>query len=159
MLFALCYGFCEVLLLPATPLALSAGALFGVAGGTALSSCGALVGAITSFFLGRTVLRSTVLRFVGTAPWFGALERVAKRDGFKAVLLLNLSPLAGIQNVLNYAYGTTSVGARVSLLFFLIYFFFIFLFFSFFSQALARTPPRRGSPACRARGPPCPPAV
>lgn len=111
-LFALAYGGMEVLLLPATPLALAAGALWPVLPATALCSCGALVGATTAFVLGRTVARSRVVKLMEGAPQLRRLDSLFSKDdarSAKFVLLLNLSPLASLQNLLNYAYGTTGV--------------------------------------------------
>ncbi len=96
------YAAMEVLLLPATPLALTAGALFGTAPGTMLSAVGGLAGATTAFLLGRYALRERVLAAAQDAPQFAALDRAIGRDGFKVTLLVNLSPASSLQNLLNY---------------------------------------------------------
>jgi len=109
VLYIAAYAGVELLLLPATPLALTAAALFGFWPGVALSSLGGLGGATSAFLLGRYVARERVLAATVSVPQFKAIDRAISRDGLKVVLLVNLSPLAGIQNLLNYAYGTTSV--------------------------------------------------
>ena len=81
------YAGLEVLLLPATPVALTAGALFGVPAGAALSTLGGLTGATTCFLLGRTVARDRVTAWAAGDARFGALDRAIARDGFKVVLL------------------------------------------------------------------------
>ena len=105
VLYCFAYAALEMLLLPATPIALSAGALFGVGPGVLLSSLGGLGGATGAFLVGRYVARERVLKATAHMPKFKAIDRAIGRDGFKVVLLVNLSPLASLQNVLNYAYG------------------------------------------------------
>jgi hypothetical protein len=102
LLYAAAYAGLEVVLLPATPLALTAGALFGVIPGTLLSCAAGLTGATTSFLLARYAFRDRVLAAAKDAPQFAAIDRAIGRDGLKVVLLVNLSPLSGLQNLLNY---------------------------------------------------------
>lgn len=105
LLYIAAYAGLELLFLPATPIALSAGALFGVGPGVLISSVGGLCGATSAFLIGRYVARERVLKATAKMPKFKAIDRAIGRDGFKVVLLVNLSPLASLQNVLNYAYG------------------------------------------------------
>lgn len=105
VLYIAAYAGMEMLLLPATPIALSAGALFGVGPGVLLSSIGGLCGATGAFLIARYAARERVLKATAKMPKFKAIDRAIGRDGFKVVLLVNLSPLASLQNVLNYAYG------------------------------------------------------
>lgn len=102
LLYVLAYGGMEVLLLPATPLALTAGALFGAPAGTLLSALGGVTGAVSAFLLARYAVRDRVLAAAQDSPQFMAIDRAISRDGFKVVLLVNLSPLASLQNLLNY---------------------------------------------------------
>jgi len=105
LLYCGAYAGLELLLLPATPLALSAGALFGSGPGILLSSLGSLGGATGAFLLARYVARDRVLAATANMPKFRAIDRAVGRDGFKVVMLVNLSPLSSLQNVLNYGYG------------------------------------------------------
>jgi uncharacterized membrane protein YdjX (TVP38/TMEM64 family) len=109
VLYAVVYGAMEVLLLPATPLALTAGALFGEEAGTLCSAVGGLFGATAAFLIGRYVARDRVLALAKNTPQFAALDRAIGREGFKVCLLVNLSPAASLQNLLNYVYGITSI--------------------------------------------------
>jgi uncharacterized membrane protein YdjX (TVP38/TMEM64 family) len=86
VLYAFVYGTMEVLLLPATPLALTAGALFGEAEGTGISAVGGLFGATVAFLIGRYVARDRVLSMAQNTPQFAALDRAIGREGFKARL-------------------------------------------------------------------------
>lgn len=96
------YAGLEVFLLPATPVALTGGALFGVLPGTLISAIGGSLGAATAFTLGRTVAREPVSKWAAGSKPFRAMERALNQDGFKVVLLVNLSPLASLANLLNY---------------------------------------------------------
>ena len=103
VLYAAAYALLELLLLPATPLALTAGALYGVVPGTACSAAAGLTAATIAFLVGRYVARDRVLALAKGAPQFAALDRAIGRDGFRVTLLINLSPLCSLQNLLNYA--------------------------------------------------------
>lgn len=101
-LSAVAYAGLEVFLLPATPIALTGGALFGVGPGTLISAVGGLLGAVSAFTIGRTIAREPVSKWASGSKPFTALERALDKDGFKVVLLVNLSPLASLANLLNY---------------------------------------------------------
>ena len=115
VLYLLAYAGLEVVLLPATPLALTAGALFGVVPGTLLSCMAGLTGATSSFLLARYAFRDRVLAAANDAPQFAAIDRAIGRDGFKVVLLVNLSPLSGLQNLLNYGVRAANPAAHAAL--------------------------------------------
>jgi len=109
VLYVATYAGLELVLLPATPLALLAASMFGLYPGLLLSSAGGITGATTAFLLSRYALRERVVAATRNTPQFKAIDRAIERDAFKVVLLINLSPLASLQNILNYVYGTTSV--------------------------------------------------
>ena len=115
LLYAAAYAGLEVVLLPATPLALTAGLLFGVVPGTLLSCAAGLTGATTSFLLARYAFRDRVLAAAKDAPQFAAIDRAIGRDGLKVVLLVNLSPLSGLQNLLNYGVRAATSSHRAPL--------------------------------------------
>ena len=92
-IFAVVYVAAEVLAIPAIPLTASAGYLFGVAQGTTIVLCAAVVAAAISFLIGRTFLRSYVESLVSDSPRFKAIDRVIGKEGFKLILLLRLSPI------------------------------------------------------------------
>lgn len=96
------YAGMEIFLLPATPIALTGGALFGVGAGTLISAVGGVLGAVVAFTLGRTIAREPVSKWASGSKPFRAMERALDKDGFKVVLLVNLSPLASLANLLNY---------------------------------------------------------
>jgi uncharacterized membrane protein YdjX (TVP38/TMEM64 family) len=109
--FIALYVVATVCFLPGLPLTLAAGAIFGVAAGTALVSVGSTVGATAAFFIGRTVARDWVGRRIAAWPRFRAADRAVASRGFWVVLLMRLSPALPFF-LLNYAFGITAVKAR-----------------------------------------------
>jgi uncharacterized membrane protein YdjX (TVP38/TMEM64 family) len=109
--FIALYVVATVCFLPGLPLTLAAGAIFGVAAGTALVSVGSTVGATAAFFIGRTVARDWVGRRIAAWPRFRAVDRAVASRGFWVVLLMRLSPALPFF-LLNYAFGITAVKAR-----------------------------------------------
>jgi pyruvate/2-oxoglutarate dehydrogenase complex dihydrolipoamide dehydrogenase (E3) component/uncharacterized membrane protein YdjX (TVP38/TMEM64 family) len=109
--FGLVYVLATVLFLPGSILTLGAGFAYGVGLGTAVVWIGANVGAALAFGLGRTLARQWVAARVETNPRFAAIDRAVGRDGLKIVLLTRLSPVFPF-NLLNYAFGLTTVSLR-----------------------------------------------
>jgi uncharacterized membrane protein YdjX (TVP38/TMEM64 family) len=97
--------------LPALLLTLGAGLLFGIGWGSLYVLIGATLGAIAAFLVGRYLLRDWVSRKIAGNSKFLSIDQAVGRSGFKIVLLTRLSPLFPF-NLLNYAYGVTSVSFR-----------------------------------------------
>jgi len=106
--FALLYIIAEVFAVPATPLTVSSGYLFGWFEGTLIVWISAVISCGISFLLGRTFLREKILEVAGENEQFKTIERAVQKEGFKLVLLLRLSPLLPFA-LSNYLYGLTSV--------------------------------------------------
>ena len=104
--FALIYAAAIIVLIPATPLSLAAGALFGIFHGALYSFVGATLGSTCAFLLGRHGARRFVERRLAEMPRFAAVERAAASRGRRIVFLLRLSPVVPF-NFLNYALGLT----------------------------------------------------
>ena len=68
VLFTLVYVLASVLFVPASWLTLAAGYAFGTVVGSASALTGALLGASAAFFLGRTLARHIVERFLARSP-------------------------------------------------------------------------------------------
>jgi len=104
--FACAYIGCEMVSMPPAPLAVSAGAIYGLWLGTALVLISGIISAALSFRVGRS-LRPRFKRFAEDNESFKFLDRVITKGGFKAILLLRLipTPVPGI----NYLYGVTSI--------------------------------------------------
>ena len=94
---------------PAMVMAMAAGAIFGMLGGSALAWVGSAVGQTVAFVLGRYLLRGLVLTYATKQfPKWSAIDRALAAEGWKLVTLLRLSPIAP-WNVLNYALAVTAV--------------------------------------------------
>ena len=93
---------------PGSILTLAAGAIFGIARGTAIVFVGATTGAALAFLVARYLARSAIEGKVAGYPRFAAIDRAIGEQGRKIVFLLRLSPIFPF-NLLNYALGLTRV--------------------------------------------------
>ena len=109
--FIALYVVATVCFVPGLPLTLAAGAIFGVAAGTALVSVGSTLGATAAFFVGRTVARNWV--GIASRPGRASARSIGRSGsrGFWIVLLTRMSP-ALPYFLLNYAFGITAVKPR-----------------------------------------------
>lgn len=98
----------ELLAVPAIPLTMTAGAIFGVIPGTAIVSVSATAAAAASFLIARYVAHDKVQAIAQQHPRWAAIDRAIGKDSFRVVTLLRLSPLLPLA-VSNYLYGLTSV--------------------------------------------------
>lgn len=94
---------------PRSLLAVVAGALFGVAGGIALSYVGSVLSAATTFALGRRLGREAVTRLAGARA--ARVDRLLREQGFLAVVLARLTPVAPFV-VTSYGAGMSAVRTR-----------------------------------------------
>ena len=107
--FVALYVLATIAFVPAAPLTLAAGALYGVGGGWAVVMVGASLGAVAAFALGRRGARATVERASGER--FAAIERRLEGKGFYALLAMRLLPIVPF-NALNYAAGASPIKTR-----------------------------------------------
>ena len=98
----------ELLAVPAIPLTMTAGVIFGIGAGTAVVSLAATLAATGAFLIARYVARDRILAIAEQNPKFAAIDRAIGKDGFRVVALLRLSPLLPLA-ASNYLYGLTSV--------------------------------------------------
>ncbi len=111
LVFALLYVATTVLALPASPLSLAAGLLYGPYQGGVLVFASSLGGAVAAFVLARSWLRPWVESRYGDSMAFRIIAERTKAQGAKLVFLLRLSPLVPF-SILNYVLGLTSVSLR-----------------------------------------------
>jgi uncharacterized membrane protein YdjX (TVP38/TMEM64 family) len=107
--FGMFYVLAEILAVPAVPLTLSAGYLFGIPTGVAVVLCSATIAASIAFLIGKTVLRSWVeSAIVEGNPKVAKIDRAIGERGFKLLVLLRLSPIFPFA-LSNYVYGASSI--------------------------------------------------
>ena len=103
------YVLCEMVGVPALPLTMSAGALFGVAKGTALVSTAGATAAGAAFLVVRyTGIRARVAAMLAENKRWSAIDHALGRNSFRVITLLRLSPLMPF-SLSNYAYGLTKL--------------------------------------------------
>jgi uncharacterized membrane protein YdjX (TVP38/TMEM64 family) len=100
-----------VAFLPGSILTIGAGVIFGVVRGSICVSIAATLGATAAFLVGRYLARDWVSEKLEGNPKFKAIDQAVGKEGWKIVLLTRLSPVFPF-NLLNYAYGLTSVSLR-----------------------------------------------
>ncbi|GBG85039.1 hypothetical protein CBR_g39503 [Chara braunii] len=108
ILFVFVYAALEVLAIPAIPLTMTAGLLFGVVLGTVLVSIASTLAATIAFLIARYVARDKIIQLTSKYPKFAAIDKAIGRDSFRVVALLRLSPLMPF-SLGNYFYGLTSI--------------------------------------------------
>ncbi|XP_057469458.1 uncharacterized protein LOC130758534 isoform X1 [Actinidia eriantha] len=107
-LFVAVYAGLEILAIPAIPLTMSAGLLFGSITGTIIVSISGTMAASVAFLIARYFARDRVLKLVEGNKKFLAIDKAIGENGFRVVTLLRLSPLLPF-SLGNYLYGLTSV--------------------------------------------------
>jgi len=106
--YAGAYIVLEVLAVPAIPLTMTAGVLFGPLLGSVIVSFSATAAATVAFLIARYVARDRVLEIAQKNEKFAAIDKAIGKESFKVVLFLRLSPLLPFA-LSNYLYGLTSV--------------------------------------------------
>lgn len=109
LVFVLGYAAAVVALVPGSLLTLAAGAVFGLAEGTALVFAAAVLGSTAAFLISRHLARHWVEERLRGDRRFAAIDRAVGRQGRRIVFLLRLSPIFPF-SLLNYALGLTGVG-------------------------------------------------
>jgi len=113
--YLLCVIVATVLFVPGSGSMMIAGYLFGLGPGTLVSAVAITLGAQSAFLTGRLIARDWVAAKVAGNPRLVAIEAGLREEAFLIVVLTRLSLVIPF-NLLNYAYGITSVRAGTHLL-------------------------------------------
>ncbi len=101
--------------LPASLMAIAAGAAYGMAAGTLISVAGTMAGGWVAFLLSRSMLRPWIARLVARYPASARFEDAIATEGWKFVCLMRLSPVMPFAAT-SYGLGLTRIGQRDYLL-------------------------------------------
>ena len=115
LVYILCVVLATVLFVPGSGSMMIAGYLFGFSFGTLVSAIAITLGAQCAFLSGRLIARDWVAQKVAGNPRLAAIEAGLREEAFVIVVLTRLSLVMPF-NLLNYAYGITSVRGSVHLL-------------------------------------------
>lgn len=103
-----------ILAVPATPLGLLAGALFGSLQGVILISISSTTGAALTFLIARYFARDSITQWLATNNRYRRLDDLTKKHGMIMVAIARLVPFFPF-NIINYAFGLTAVKFRTYL--------------------------------------------
>lgn len=112
-LFVLVYAVIAAFGLPATPLTLAGGAIFGTVLGSILNWSGAVLGATGSFLLAKVLGHDALRRLLGQKAT--KLQGLVERGGFATMFRLRLLPVVPF-NVLSFAAGLAGMPFRAYVL-------------------------------------------
>ena len=96
-----------VAMLPLSPFAMGAGAIFGFWGGLLAITLGTNAGGVLNFLLSRYLARNAISRRLAKHEKFRVIDAAVGREGGKIIALLRLCPLPF--GLANYCYGLTAV--------------------------------------------------
>ena len=99
----------ELLFVPALPLTLLGGLVFGPVWGTVYTWIAGTLAAALAFLVARHLARDTVERWKATSPRLERIDAAVEHHGWRILMLTRLIPLFPF-NLQNYAYGVTRIG-------------------------------------------------
>jgi uncharacterized membrane protein YdjX (TVP38/TMEM64 family) len=103
------YVVAELLFVPALPLTLFGGLVFGPVWGVVWVSLGATLGAAAAFLAARHAGRALVEQWVAQSPRLIRLDRAVAQHGWRILMITRLVPIFPF-TLQNFAYGLTSIG-------------------------------------------------
>jgi uncharacterized membrane protein YdjX (TVP38/TMEM64 family) len=106
------YAVCAFAMLPAWPITVTLGSIYGIRRGLLIASPASVASATAVFLIGRSLLRDWTQRRIAGSKQLLAISRAISQQGGRVVFLLRLSPVVPF-NVLNYALSVTDVPLHV----------------------------------------------
>jgi uncharacterized membrane protein YdjX (TVP38/TMEM64 family) len=95
--------------LPASLMAIAAGATYGLVLGTLISALGTMVGGWIAFLLARSVLRPWIAKLVARFPASARFDQAVATEGWRFVMLMRVSPVMPFAAT-SYGLGLTRIG-------------------------------------------------
>jgi uncharacterized membrane protein YdjX (TVP38/TMEM64 family) len=102
------YIIAELLFVPALPLTLLGGLVFGAVWGSVYTWVAATLAAALAFLVARHLARDTVERWKAASPGLARIDAAVERHGWRILMLTRLIPLFPF-NLQNFAYGLTRI--------------------------------------------------
>ncbi len=109
LVFVAGYAIAVLAFLPATPLTLLGGLVFGAVWGTLWAWVGATLGATLAFLMGRYAARGLVESWKENNERVRNLDEGVEEHGWRMLLITRLVPVFPF-SLQNYAYGLTKIG-------------------------------------------------
>jgi uncharacterized membrane protein YdjX (TVP38/TMEM64 family) len=106
------YTVCAFAMLPAWPITVALGSIYGIWEGLLIATPASVAGATAVFVMARSALRDRARRRMARSRRLAAISRAVADEGPWVVFLLRLSPVVPF-NLLNYALSLTDVRLRV----------------------------------------------
>lgn len=116
LVFVAGYAIAVLAFLPATPLTLLGGLVFGAVWGTLWAWVGATLGATLAFLVGRYAARGLVESWKENNERVKRLDEGVEEHGWRMLLITRLVPMFPF-SLQNYAYGLTKIGLLTYVLF------------------------------------------
>jgi uncharacterized membrane protein YdjX (TVP38/TMEM64 family) len=106
------YTVCAFAMLPAWPITVALGSIYGIWRGLLIATPASVAGATVVFVMARSTMRGWAQRRIAGSERLAAISRAVSQEGPWVVFLLRLSPIVPF-NLLNYALSATDVRLRV----------------------------------------------
>jgi uncharacterized membrane protein YdjX (TVP38/TMEM64 family) len=108
VLYVAGYVVAELLFVPALPLTLLGGLVFGPVWGTVYTWTAATLAAALAFLIARHLARGTVERWRARSPRIAQIDAAVERHGWRILMVTRLVPLFPF-NLQNFVYGLTRI--------------------------------------------------
>lgn len=110
-MYALVFVLATLMFIPASPLTVMAGFIFGPVWGAMLISPAGILSARIAFSFGRSIGRARMQKILKRHPRLLSVDEAVARDGFSIIFLLRLASVVPF-SPLNYMLGASQVSAR-----------------------------------------------